>query len=1776
MPGSPVILDALGGLVCTARPEDVPEGASPRCNCVDFVVGRFIQRPGEQNKYSYSGNSFGPNGGGAAQDVQSGSGIWASPNNILANDGSYATVELATSASLVSSSSAGSSVGGGAPWANPANVDSSVSFATVSLAPGSSSYTPTQSSGSSSNSANSTNQNPPQQKTVLNGFASVATSSATVYVMIGGSVSAVQGAAQVVLNYSTNSGLSWASAGAWAASFSTTVPISITGISNLNTVQIQIVTITNCGPTGYANATGTVSNWYATIPGAGLTAQTLSAAISGLTIPSSATIVGLGLSFQAEYSGVAPSFMVGLNVGNLEPAFTLTTSPATYTAGGTTTLWGYGAWTQATLAALAVNFFASSSNTATVSVNSLTVTVYYTLPSLISDQLQVTQFAFALPSSSSITGIQVNVKGFSPNATLFAQLMKAGVPVSDTFFVALPSSNSFVTLGGASNPWGVNWLYTDTDSTGFGVALWVETAISGTAVSLDYADIVIYGTSSSVNFLGLMDANLNATDQVTLALDANGLTWEEDVTNDPNVLALQSLIPPVAPGSYLKGVDADGTAYMAYSNLETGTGQPMQFNGQWCDRITQVGPGAPPSFAASEFAGSQVTISAYSYSGGILTLTYSGTEPTAGELVSFSGFTAGCAPLNGLTFSILGTGLGTTHFEIATALVSGSGSDSGLATPQYSYPIVASPNGITQPAANSDPTNTGHLSVLLWSTGPGSASTAGNVVTVYYAPSFASGMPQPTYEDTTLVNAFNAGYPVYVYITGAPFANGVWQVTSVGNGLPPGVSHWRYFFTVTIPTSGLQVDVAPVGTYQITQATVTLTTAAPGLAAGDQVSLSGVTNASWDAVYTIVEGLNSGSFSISQTQLTAGVATYTWTLVSGVAPAAGQLVTVTNTLNANGALNVTNAQIATASGVSSGTFTVDGFQSTVNYPVTVETGQATTAGTEFIIDPGAALVGSTTQNPIIGNSGGGVLTVVGQSSGGTFPIGAGTREGVVFFITRNGAVTRPSPPATFTVTTGANYVTASNIPIGPPNVVARGIAFTEAGQNGVAGENFYTYDVPDTFTVAGVIFTASTLIVPDNVTTTMKFTFSDAVLLASDEIDVEGNNYFNLIELGNPVWMFQYATRMLYGLCQTKVQNFLNLSFDGGFLPTNNGQLPLPLGWSFTTSGNLANYTITAFQITANVVTITATNSLTAGTQVTIDGLSTGTYLNGVTLTVATASGTQFTAAFSHANVALTTDSGTANVVSSSLGLVVSPSFGNSMQILNYGSSTWTNSTIAFQTAYQDAYFVAILQPNTAYSVRVTARALNANAQTVTISLLTYAAGVFGAVSYGSASFTFNQGTLSIQAGTLTASGGIPVIPSTLVLAWGVSSLAVGAGIELDRIEVFPTNNPVDTTTIWTSYAGEGAPNFEAVDEVTGQLGCGDDNPQPTQGAYEILTQLYIEKTRSCCVTQDSPNYEPDQWKVPLSSNSVGALGPNAFDAQEEFSLKANRAGAFFFDGGKPMPLSRELQSSGTNGSIWETINWAAGSTIWLRNDTRNRRILIGIPMILPNFWFPNDPAATPTSPNIILTCNYTGCPTAEELISSVPVHTTMFGDLKALDMRRKWAPWRIKCPVAEFIQSSDGFTQELLLCNGIGSSKIYKLVNGAASGGQNTDDGMAINWLYTTYGFVKAKQGQMQPGLGALRKIAYYLTATMEGVGQVVAKLFSNSLGALPQNTFTIPLPFTLASPQQKDQESPLEFGGQRIFVQFSPVGSNGYAEVGPVILDMEADKNSPHTGSR
>ena len=167
----------------------------------------------------------------------------------------------------------------------------------------------------------------------------------------------------------------------------------------------------------------------------------------------------------------------------------------------------------------------------------------------------------------------------------------------------------------------------------------------------------------------------------------------------------------------------------------------------------------------------------------------------------------------------------------------------------------------------------------------------------------------------------------------------------------------------------------------------------------------------------------------------------------------------------------------------------------------------------------------------------------------------GQHQMQVMFLTRNGAITRPSPPVKFTAN-GGQYLSISNIPIGPPNVVARILAFTSA-----LGANFFYIPVPDQ--VNGQVVSTATQI-NDNTSDTAVFDFSDPSLLDSISINTPGNNLPDQIVLDGALGFGFYASRLITYGQRNCIQNLLNLGFDGGYFPAAS---TIPTGWTPSGSG---------------------------------------------------------------------------------------------------------------------------------------------------------------------------------------------------------------------------------------------------------------------------------------------------------------------------------------------------------------------------------------------------------------------------------------------------------------------------------------------------------------------------------------------------------------------------------------------------------------------------------
>ena len=181
-------------------------------------------------------------------------------------------------------------------------------------------------------------------------------------------------------------------------------------------------------------------------------------------------------------------------------------------------------------------------------------------------------------------------------------------------------------------------------------------------------------------------------------------------------------------------------------------------------------------------------------------------------------------------------------------------------------------------------------------------------------------------------------------------------------------------------------------------------------------------------------------------------------------------------------------------------------------------------------------------------------------------VSPGVHQCVVIFVTRQGYWTAPSPPNSWTAT-GGFQVQITNIPTGPANVVQRLLAFTASG-----GATFY--QVPSTMTIN------------DNTTTSLTLDFTDSILLSGVSMDY----LFSQIELPQQMGVTAYTQRLFWWGERSNIDNFRNLTFDGGWDASGNGR---PLGWALdpsfgagATREAVQSVWGDAFRITADGVTI--------------------------------------------------------------------------------------------------------------------------------------------------------------------------------------------------------------------------------------------------------------------------------------------------------------------------------------------------------------------------------------------------------------------------------------------------------------------------------------------------------------------------------------------------------------------------------------------------------------
>ncbi len=619
---------------------------------------------------------------------------------------------------------------------------------------------------------------------------------------------------------------------------------------------------------------------------------------------------------------------------------------------------------------------------------------------------------------------------------------------------------------------------------------------------------VVPTVSYAKTFIGLT----GAIENLYLASDGN-LYWEDPVAA-PGVY---NNFGSVAPGSWAKSITAYGREFIAVSDGLHGTDIPLQWDGTSLDRVTQDGPGAAPLVASFGYPSVAMVAT------GAIVLTVVESDPAAqdgsGNFTRINVFTSSSvAPVN------VGDPITLAGYGGASAPMNGTWTILAV------YP--GTPNSLIVVSASLPATTVFSVSAATGTIPAGTMTRAGNIVTVSCA---VAHQLQVGYQSQIAgITAAAIGGGIASIVVNNEDLPGVATITTTtAHGLPPGVS-------VNIAgVNGVTVGTAITSiTWAGGIATVT-TSAAHGLLPGSVVTMAATGGAA--AFFNVTGSVLS----------TISATIFTYALYSAAAVAAQPTAATGGTVKLNWPIPDTAAptyfQVLSAP-------TTTTFQVALNYcDGTWTTGTISYAwdGTFFV----SAVPSSTTfqypQNgPDATTNVVGTVTPFGQAA-------PGQRQCQVLFLTRQGYITAPSPPAKIT-TNGGQYLSVSNIAIGPSNVVARILAFTGAG-----GSTFFY--IPSTAQVNGQVVGTATQI-NDNVTTDIVLDFSDPTLFAGLGISIPGNDIASQIVLDGALGFGLFSSRLITWGQRNRIQNFLNLGFDGGYLPS---AATLPAGWT-ATGGALA------------------------------------------------------------------------------------------------------------------------------------------------------------------------------------------------------------------------------------------------------------------------------------------------------------------------------------------------------------------------------------------------------------------------------------------------------------------------------------------------------------------------------------------------------------------------------------------------------------------------------
>jgi len=611
-----------------------------------------------------------------------------------------------------------------------------------------------------------------------------------------------------------------------------------------------------------------------------------------------------------------------------------------------------------------------------------------------------------------------------------------------------------------------------------------------------------------------------------LYLDSNGILWLEDPINSPGtyVDVFQTI-----PGSFCRSITAFGREYLAFSDGLHGSDFALQYDGTNFDRVTQDGPAAPPTVASIILPSSQMALSTPRVDN-IASIVTTGYLVEEGEYGPFSFYT-------NLTITLAAP-------DSAIALWSGvtiAGNSYAGFNANLTVIEIVSPTVIICGQYNAN-----------YETGTGGTATfsgasmvrANNVVSVTTAT--AHGLKPGYQAQISAVAAFAIGGGIASIVVNNENLAGIATITT---NSPHGLAPNSYLNITGVPDQAIGGGVASwaLTVNSLGQSVLSMTTAS---AHGLQVGM--LLNVSLNSGTVQQLAVNSVPTTTSVTFLTIGGSTSSGTT--------NATLTLPFPLPAS---YIGNANGPTVQVLSCPTATT--FQIGFAFQDATWTGGGTLYlawnGTFYVIStPSSTSFTYQQYGPNAAITTIGTVTPWGQ-------ISPGLHQCRQFFITRQGQITRPSPPVTF-MANGGQYVSVSNLLTGPANIVARGVEFT-----GAQGSYFFYIPVPAE--VNGQQVSTAT-VVNDNATTSALFDFGDVTLYSAQATSVPSNDIASQVVLDGALGFADYKQRLIAFGQRNTVNNFLNLGFEGG------PPAQPPPGWTVVTAGGavVAGRTPGTWQVT--------------------------------------------------------------------------------------------------------------------------------------------------------------------------------------------------------------------------------------------------------------------------------------------------------------------------------------------------------------------------------------------------------------------------------------------------------------------------------------------------------------------------------------------------------------------------------------------------------------------